>query len=141
MKKIIALLVGFPFPVQIQQKTTFSKEVLSETLLATDGSRAASRISANKFTHVHRVPAKRFRRRYTTVPPAQTSGSAKFCRFTRMYRRRAKWDAIINDGHMKITRAETISHDTCSAATPIKRWGLIGLTTWLFTPFAELHEE
>jgi hypothetical protein len=33
----------FYFPVQIQkkQKTTFSKEALSETLLATDGSQVA----------------------------------------------------------------------------------------------------
>jgi hypothetical protein len=41
-KKIIALLVGFYFPVQTKtEKTTFSKEALSETLLATDGSQVA----------------------------------------------------------------------------------------------------
>jgi hypothetical protein len=40
-EKIIALLVGFlTFPVQIQiQVKLFSKEALSETLLAPDGSR------------------------------------------------------------------------------------------------------
>jgi thiol-disulfide isomerase/thioredoxin len=44
MKKIIALLVGFlAFSCSNTktEKTTFSKEALSETLLATDGSQVA----------------------------------------------------------------------------------------------------
>jgi thiol-disulfide isomerase/thioredoxin len=43
MKKIIALLVGFLASCSNSktEKTTFSKEALSETLLATDGSQVA----------------------------------------------------------------------------------------------------
>jgi hypothetical protein len=41
MKKIVALLVGFLVPIQIQVKPTFSKEALSETLLTPDGSQVA----------------------------------------------------------------------------------------------------
>jgi hypothetical protein len=42
MKKIIALLVGLALSCSnSKQKTTFSKEALSETLLATDGSQVA----------------------------------------------------------------------------------------------------
>jgi hypothetical protein len=41
-EKIIALLVGSSiFLFKSKQKTTFSKEALSETLLATDGSQVA----------------------------------------------------------------------------------------------------
>ena len=50
MKKIIALFIAFAlFSCSKEEKTTFSKEALSETLLATDGSQVAFNTILKKY--------------------------------------------------------------------------------------------